>query len=265
MAPTTTTRTDAESTFLIQLGLIDRIIASVARRHGLEGDEADDFASWVKAKLIENGYAAIQKFQDRSSIATYLSAVIANLFRDYRTQQWGRWRSSAAALKLGTLAVRLEMLLYRDGHTVGQAIQVLRSTGATDLSDREIAELAARLPARVSARVHPPVDAASVASAETAQQADAELWRAEQTQEWAAACGTLERALASLPPDDQLILRLRYWEGFTVAEIARTLRVDQKPLYRRIDHALGRLRGLLEAEGLDGACVADFLSDNLSE
>ena len=259
-----TTRTDAETTFLAQLGLIDRVVSSLARRHALEPDEADDFASYVKAKLVENGYAVFEKFQDRSSMATYLSVVIANLFRDFRTQQWGRWRPSAAARRLGTLATRLEGLLYRDGHTLRQATEVLRSAGLTDLSDREIAKLAAGLPVRVSARLRPAEEVDAARTEETVQPADAELWRAEQREEWKSACDSLERALANLPPEDQLILRLRFWENFTVAEIARTLQVEQKPLYRRIENDLEHLRDLLEAEGLSGSCLAEFLSDECS-
>lgn len=253
----TSTRMDAKDIFLEQLGLIERIIASIARRHALVGDEADDFASWTRAKLIENEYAVLRKFQGRSSVSTYLTVVVANLFRDYRTQQWGRWRPSVAAKRLGPLAVRLETLLYRDGYTLDQAVEVLRSSGDTDASPREISDLAARIPARVRATE---VDEALLAHAEAEEAADGELWASERMREWEKARSTLERALAHLPAEDQLILRLRFWEGFTVAEIARVLHLEQKPLYRRIDGDLQRLRELLEAEGVDGACVAAFLS-----
>ncbi len=252
-------RMDAKGLFLDQLGLIERIIASIARRHALVGDDADDFASWTKAKLIENEYAILRKFQERSSISTYLTVVIANLFRDYRTRQWGRWRPSVAAKRLGALAVRLETLLYRDSYTLDQAIEVLRSSGGPATSEREISELAVQIPARVRTTE---VGEASLASTEAGEAADGELWESERMREWERARGTLEQALADLPPEDQLIVRLRYWEGFTVAEIARALKLEQKPLYRRIDGDLHRLREQLEARGLDGACVAGFLSND---
>ncbi|HEV2734967.1 MAG TPA: sigma-70 family RNA polymerase sigma factor [Longimicrobiaceae bacterium] len=252
-----TTRTTPETTLLAHLELLERIIASICRRHALVGDEADDFASWAKAKLIENDYAIIRKFQGRSSISTYLTVVVANLFRDFRTQHWGRWRPSAMAKRLGGLAVRLETLLHRNGHSLTQAIEVLRSSGLTTMSDREISELAARLPARTR-----PGSAEDPAG--EAPPADGELWRSERMNDWDAARGTLERALADLPPEDQLILRLRYWEGFTVAEVARALHLEQKPLYRRIDRDLERLRVSLEAAGVDRESVAGFLSDDVT-
>ncbi|HLL48552.1 MAG TPA: sigma-70 family RNA polymerase sigma factor [Longimicrobiaceae bacterium] len=252
---------DAKSIFLEQLGLIERIIASIARRHALVGDDADDFASWTRAKLIENEYAILRKFQGRSSISTYLTVVIANLFRDYRTQQWGRWRPSVAARRLGPLAVRLETLLYRDGYTLDQAIEVLRSSGGTGADEREISGLAARIPARVRATE---VDDALLAHAEAEEAADGGLWASERMREWERARSTLERALAHLPAEDQLVLRLRFWEGFTVAEISRVLHLEQKPLYRRIDRDLQRLRDFLEAEGVDATCVASFLSSEMT-
>lgn len=254
-----TMRMDAKGIFLEQLGLIERIIASIARRHALVGDDADDFASWTRAKLIENEYAILGKFQGRSSISTYLTVVVANLFRDYRTRQWGRWRPSVAAKRLGALAVRLEVLLYRDGYTLAQAVEVLRSSGAMDAGEREIADLAARIPPRVR---HTDAGESPLASAEAEDAADGELWASERTREWERARAALEQALANLPPEDQIILRLRYWEGFTVADVARALGLEQKPLYRRIDGDLQRLRTLLEADGLDGACVAGFLADD---
>lgn len=256
-----TTQTDAESIFLAQLGRIERIIASITRRNALTQDQAEDFASWTKVKLIENDYAIIRKFEGRSSISTYLTVVIANLFRDYRVEQWGRWRPSVVAKRLGGVGIRLETLLYRDGYTLDQAIEVLRSAGISSPSDRELSDMAARLPARVR-----PVQADDTAleHTETAEGADRPLWLSEQRREWETARGALERALASLPAEDQLVVRLRYWEGFTVAEIARTLRTEQKPLYRRIDRALERLRGMLQADGLDRTAVANFLSDDLA-
>jgi RNA polymerase sigma factor (sigma-70 family) len=252
-----TTRAEAEATFLSQLPLIDRIVASIARRHALRGDDADEFTSWVRAKMIEGDYAIIRKFGGRSSLATFLTVVIANLFRDYRTQCWGRWRPSMVAKRMGELAVRLEALIYRDGNPVAQAIAMLRAKGAIDLTDRELAKIAAELPARRRrAGASADAEGTAVDELEASEPADAALWESEQMKAWEAAQGVMERGLSTLHPLDQLILRLRYWEGFTVAEIARALSLDQKPLYRRLDASLEQLRRAVESEGLDGDAIA---------
>lgn len=62
----------------------------------------------------------------------------------------------------------------------------------------------------------------------------------------------LIRALAELDVEDRLILQLFFIEGLTLAAIARGLDLDQKPLYRRKDMLVDRLRRSLEGvEGLD--------------
>src|SRR5688572_20569032 len=118
-----------EASFVENLALIDRVAASVARRQGLTGDDAADLSSWIKLKLVESDYAVFGKFRGESSISTYLTAVIATLAHDYRVQRWGRWRPSAAARRKGSVAMRLEALVHRQGHDLRQAAEALRTAG----------------------------------------------------------------------------------------------------------------------------------------
>jgi RNA polymerase sigma factor for flagellar operon FliA len=46
-----------------------------------------------------------------------------------------------------------------------------------------------------------------------------------------------------------------------VAEIARTLRVEQKPLYRRLDGIQSKLRAALESRGVDRMRAIEILQD----
>ena len=55
----------------------------------------------------------------------------------------------------------------------------------------------------------------------------------------------LQRALATLPPRDLLILRLRFVEERSQAEIGAVVGVSQMQVSRRLSAALARLRGLL--------------------
>src|SRR5439155_8382935 len=70
----------------------------------------------------------------------------------------------------------------------------------------------------------------------------------------------LDSAIGALPSEDQVILRLRFWEGLSVAEISRALRVDQKPLYRRLDKLIQDLRARLEQSGVSAGSLA-FMSE----
>jgi RNA polymerase sigma factor (sigma-70 family) len=233
-----------EALFLSQLGWIERVVAAICRRHGLARDDADDFASWTTLKLIEDDYAVLRKFRGESAVTTYLAVVIAMLFRDYRTHRWGRWRPSAAARRRGALAVRLETLIYRDCLRLEQAGELLRTAGQTLLSDRELATLVAELPPRskrpADVGPDPLADRSATDRADDLVAAD----EAEATKR------TIDGLLQRLPPEERLMLQLRFWEGLSVAEIARGLGVPQKPLYRRLDRTLRDLRGLLVQAGM---------------
>lgn len=253
-------RQKAEALFLANLEWVERSIASLCRRFGLHRDEADDVSSWIKLKLIEDDYAAYRKFRGDSSIRTYLVVVVAALFRDYRAGHWGRWRPSAAALRKGRLAVRLETLVYRDGFTLDQAARQLRAAGETELPDRQLAELLAELPARGPLR---PVPAGEepLAALPGAAFADERVAAAEADRQRQLVLHALERVLERLPAEDRLILRLQYWKGLSVADVARALTLPQKPLYRRIERILRQLRNELPAEGVAPEQLRDFLGE----
>ena len=55
-----------EALFLGQLGWIKRAARALCRRYGLSSDEAADFTSWAKLKLVEDDYAALAKFRGES-------------------------------------------------------------------------------------------------------------------------------------------------------------------------------------------------------
>jgi len=64
----------------------------------------------------------------------------------------------------------------------------------------------------------------------------------------------LDQALSHLDPEDRLILRLRFEEGLSVPEVARTLHSGSPfQLYRRIDRVLAALRRHLESLGIEDA------------
>jgi DNA-directed RNA polymerase specialized sigma24 family protein len=69
----------------------------------------------------------------------------------------------------------------------------------------------------------------------------------------------LSAALSRLAPQDQLLLRLRYENGLTIAQIARAFRLEQKLLYRRCERLLNELRADLERQGLLAADVVRFI------
>jgi RNA polymerase sigma factor (sigma-70 family) len=252
-------RPQAEALFLQNLDWIKRSAGVLCRRYGLAGEEAEEACSWIITRIIEHDYAPIRKFRGDSSIRTYLVVVVGALFRDYRASHWGRWRPSAAAQREGPLAVRLETLVYRDGCTLQQAARTLRAAGET-FTDRELAELLGRLPVRGPLRPYEAGDAPLETISDDSA-ADGSLAADEAEQARGAVLAALSRALLRLPEEDRLILKLHYWKGLSVANVARALNVVQKPLYRRIEGLLRQLRRRLLAEGVQPEQVREFLGE----
>lgn len=243
---------NAESIYRAHESRIEAAIAFACRRQSLRDDEADDFASLVKLRLIEDDCRVLRAFEGRSSVSTYLTTVVLNLARDYRIRKWGRWRPSAAAKRLGTTGIRLDTLLHRDGYSLLEATEILRNNFGVDLSATEIADLAAQLPVRGKRWFEGEEALAGMAGAERADRA---LVEGEREEALRRAGEVLQQALDTLAPEDRLILKLRFMEGATVASIARSFGVEQRPLYTRIYNAIDRLRARLEAAGVDAATV----------
>ena len=240
-----------EAQFLAHLPWMRRAMAALCRRHRLDGADAEDCASWSLLRLLEHDYAILRKFRGESTLQTYLGVVLVTLNREYRVEHWGRWRPSAAARRLGPVAELLERLVYRDGCRHDEAIQVVRLTradGAGDCSERELVALLAALPVR-------PVRGECELTEElpdTSAAADAEslVLDTESRDEMRQLQTAIAGALATLPHEDREMVRMQYWDGMSVADIARARRVPQKPLYRRLARALRSLRSALEAAGV---------------
>ncbi len=246
---------DPQRAFVDHLPVIERVIAIIVRRHALSSTDADDFGSWARTRIIDSDYAAFRKFAGRSSMSTYLSVVLGNLFLDYRNSVWGRWRPSVAATRLGPVGVRLEELLHRDGYTLREAIEVLRSAGV-EQSDVEIGRMAAKLPLRQSA-TEVPLEVLDG----TAHEADATITEPSSGDDDFA---VLRSAINELPAEDQVLMRMRFWDDISVADISRTLRIDQKPLYRRIEAIETKLRALLTSRGVDRDRARELLSSEVA-
>jgi RNA polymerase sigma factor for flagellar operon FliA len=251
-------RQELERLFVDNLPAIDRMLGAVCRRHGIAADDASDFASWARLRLIESDYAIISKFRGESAFTTYLTVVVAMLFRDYCVQRWGRWRPSAEARRRGPLAMRIEALVHRQGLRLNEVAQVLRTAGAPSVSERELANMVRTLPQRAPLR---PVEvgAEPLTEAESADRADSQISDEIVEREHQAATTLLDQAMQALAPEDRLALRLRFWEEMSIADIARTLGVPQKPLYRRVERALLQLRVELERLGMTKEQVRELL------
>jgi len=247
---------EAERFFLSQLTTIERIVGFVCRRNRLPDAEAEDFRSLVQLKLIENDYEVLRRFRGQSTLRTYLTVVIQRRFLDYRASEWGKWRPSAEARRLGPIAVDLERLTTRDGLSREEAIESLVTRSPPQASRAELLDAYRRLPDRAPRRrvgeenaqeIPAPVDV------------EGDVFRRQISPSAERARQALRAAVAELPAQDRIIVKLRFEEGCPISDIAAALRLPQKPLYRRMEGILGSLRRRLEAGGLNSSDVGDFL------
>ncbi|MEM9290295.1 MAG: sigma-70 family RNA polymerase sigma factor [Acidobacteriota bacterium] len=238
--------------------LIERLAGSVCRRNGWGKEDREDFRQHIIHKLLDDDGAVVRNYSGKSTWTGYLAAVIANEFRDERIRRWGKWRPSAAAKRLGPLAVRLEQLLRRDGHTRDEATRILEMEkwGATV---EELDEIEGQLPHR---RPRPRSVEEEKAGFVHATVVSPE--RAAKERECRAQASKLQRVLNSamgkLPKQDRLILRLKLQEGLSVVNIARQLGLEGKPLYRRVTRCLKDLKKELDLAGLTFENVQDLLT-----
>jgi RNA polymerase sigma factor for flagellar operon FliA len=249
---------EPEQVFVQNLDLINRVAAFVCRRNHLNPQESDEFSSHVRFKLIEDSYAVLRKFEGRSSLSTYLTTVIQRLFFQYRVQLWGKWRPSAEAKRLGEKAITLERMLTRDDYTLAEAIATL-TTGNDPLYTREeIEALYLRLPVRQPRPMLVPDNAVPDIPAPIA--ADDGVMQQHRECTARAVSHALDDAIDSMDSQDKVILRMRFWYGKKVPDIAATLHMDQKKLYKRIDHLIGGLRVALEGAGIARDDIGDLLT-----
>ena len=239
---------DFEHLLVANLDLVDGVINFVCHRHRVPAEEAEEFAAEVKFRLVDRDYEILRRFQQRSSLRTYLTVVIQRLFLDYRNRQWGKWRPSAEARRLGAVATRLEMLVARDGLTFDQACEILRTNEAVTLDRAALESIGERLPIRLR-RLRVGEDALDELACHTAPP-DAHVPAGPTKDAGRKIRRAVTLAVASLGDQDRLILRLKFQEDLGVADIARALHLEQKPLYRRLDMLLRRLRQALEAAGI---------------
>ncbi len=236
--------------------LIRGIVCSISRRRRLGSEEADELFSYVMLKFLESDYAPLRRFEGRSSFKTYLTTVVHRLFLDLRVQRWGKWRPAVAARRLGPVAVRLDRLLHRDRYALRDAIAMLRADPAVVETEEEIAELALQIPDRLSPRSVGEEPLSQLASDLVADEGVSNRHRDALVSK---AREALARAMATLPLENRLMLKMRYRDGLTVRAIAWALTLEPRVLYRRFEKCLKRLRLAMEKEGLTQHEVREIL------
>lgn len=193
------------------------------------------------ARLLD----AIEEEEASALSAADVNVVVQNPFYDDQNHLWGKWRPSEEAKRLGPVAVQLDRLLSRDGYSLREASEILQ-TNHVGMSPQDLTDLAAKLPSRHSHR--------SIEGEEALQSELSLVETRESAERRRQVRGLLLEALATLSPEDRLILKMR--EQFSVAAIARSVNLEQKPLYRRLERIYASLRSTLKSKGVRAEDIA---------
>jgi len=247
---------DYQRLLIDHLDLINRIARTTGRRRHLSAAEREEFASLVRYRLVENDYAILRKFQGRSSLWTYLMAVVDRMSLDYCDEKWGRWRPTRTAERLGDMAVALERLVGRDGHPLEEAIEILRSGNGGSPSHAELHRIWQQLPVR------PPkaeVEEQAANELTAPDTSDANVTQLQRQRDLDRLQTTLTTAFEQIAAQDRVLIALRFDQDLSITEIARIMGSSVPTLHRRLAAAVKQLRAALDRDGFDAGDVAELI------
>jgi RNA polymerase sigma factor (sigma-70 family) len=238
------------------LDLIQRSLHHLSWRGGLPAAEAEEFRSWALLKLVDDDYRILGRWKGRSSFPTFLSVVLLNLLRDYRTHLWGKWRPSAASRRGGPAGVLLERLLLRDGLSCAESSERLQAEHGIVLSQEEVTRLAAAFPRRQEKRRASEEDLLQIPVNGEVESRVLEWERNRAARRLREILGPL---LRSLPAEERRLLKLSFFDGLSMSSIAPVLGRPQRELYSIRERCLAKIHRRLAEAGLGADQVGGLL------
>jgi len=185
------------------------------------------------------------------SFDTWLRAVAVNLARDSRRQRVGRLRPLAFARRMSPLEQRVVQLRHEAGCTLEQTLAAL-APEFPGLSAGQVAEADACVSAQLSSRqrwwlVSRRARFEELDHTEEAEERLAAALGAMRDPEWAVIAregrAKLAAAIAALPPDDRLLLKLHFEKGLTLAAMAPIVgATNPQAVHRRVQGLVAHLR-----------------------
>ena len=246
---------DAERAWALFLERYADIILSELRRRGLAHDPAMDGFVYVCEKLSERGFRrlrSIKRLGDQGDLTPWLRTVVRNLATSFGWKRSGRKRLLRCVeclpaleqevfrwyfwhgLKPSEVCERLRRAPTRRTTALVEVLDALETLFA-HLSEQRVWHLVAGLTAaRTPESLDGPFGAASAIRATGPNPEEAAIRGETLTR--------LDESLATLPPRQRLVVRLRYDDHLAVVEIADILGVTRRQVHRLLGAALDRLR-----------------------
>ena len=237
-------------------------IYQVIRRFESDADNAGDCFQFICEQLIENQSRRLRKFRGDGSatLVTWLRAVVRNLCIDWHRKQFGRHREFRSIARLSDFDREVYKVTYEHPVSPEQGFAEL-VTAFPGTTEKEINESRVRIEDSLTVnqrwllsnrsqkgkarepngfkhdenQVTHIVDASPNPESQIIEQQQRDK---------------LSKALARLAPRDRLLIRLRFEEDLTLAEVGKLLDIgNAQRTDRQIKEILERLRKLLGETG----------------
>src|SRR3954465_599937 len=211
----------------------------LARRFSNRGEPLDDLIQVASVGLLK----AVDRFEpDRGvEFSTYAThTVVGELKRHFRDKGW----AVRAPRRMQELYLRLGKVIATLSQELGRSPTIPELATEAQVSEEEVLEaLEAGQAYRFASLDAPsPGEEDSDSMSTHLGQDDANLDDAERR-------ATLSPLLSTLPPREQRILHLRFFEGLTQSEIATRLGISQMHVSRLLARSLAQLRDFASENG----------------
>jgi RNA polymerase sigma factor (sigma-70 family) len=237
------------------------LMLHLARQYESDRERAMDCFVYVSGALSDDGFRRLLKYRPDgpAKFPTWLSAVVANLCIDWRRQQRGRFRPAQAITGLPALDQLVYRYMYVRGMTRDDTLRALQARfpevaiqQVSEISARIFSSLTSRQRWQLSVRMAGPVSLSEPAFSDPDEPACQPeepgpgpdlLAQSDQDRR------RLDAALSRLPPQQSLLLRLRFQQDLTLAEVARLTGLpDLNRTYRQVQAAIDALTELMKDE-----------------
>lgn len=215
----------------------------LARRFDRRGIPVDDLIQVASLALVN----AVERFDFERGLefTTFATpTIVGELKRHFRDKGW----AVRVPRRMQELHVRINALVGELTQREGRSPTIAELAIAARTSPEEVLEAMEAAQAYRSASFDddPDGDGPSRSGGDRFGDDDAELFRVEDRL-------LVERLLGTLPPREQLLVRLRFYEEMTQAEIADRLDISQMHVSRLLARCLDSFRTRLETESIAGA------------
>jgi RNA polymerase sigma-B factor len=220
--------------------LIERHVAFVrrlAQRYARRGEQLDDLTQVGCVGLIK----AIDRYDGGygASLTTYAAPnILGEIKRHFRDRGW----SVRVPREIQELNVRLQKTMDELTTKFGRSPSVEELAAASGATTEQVLEALESSTAYSTLSLSEPTggeDADAPGPMDVVGTADEEFERTEERM-------TLATGIKRLPPREQSILHLRFFEGLTQSEIAQRIGISQMHVSRLIRDSLERIRRELE-------------------